>query len=696
MSRIIPIFAQSNINNTIMNFEEIKCVLKNEFIGLDDVIDRVVEYISVYYQVRNKLTRPMVLNIWGMTGYGKTSMLKRFFELLNVSVNYINLSDGNDNSPNVTSRYGAINKNVILGNLSHSNTDNIFILDEFHSCREYDEYGSLLENKTYLKGIWEIMDDGIVNCTEDIKESVEKLQGYVNFLKENRDTLNQYVDSFVYNSIILNEIADKGFIDYSNKFGFYIEEYNRGRGKSSEEEVKYEMRISFREVEEIMNIYCILNKKTCLGRGSAVYYNMFKDVKTLEDYISVYEYLLSFCSEQCKFDFSKSLIINVGNLNNLYEMSHDISLDISGDDYVDIVNDLTLGDVKEALKSLFKMEQIGRLGNNHIIYPAYSDDTFKTIIRSKLNKLFNVYSDEHKKLECSDSIIDFIFEKYCFANLGVRPLLTSIDNLYVDVICELNKIGVNGDIVEVGVGENYTLTLNGESTSRCLFFDKPIDENQLTITSVHESGHFIVYYLSTGKLPSKVISIGNSRQYNGFMLKSYKDIKTYMSKDMVKGELSVLLAGRMAEYFVFGDGNITSGAVEDIERATKIATRYFRSYSMGGNNHIISPKNHNQYLSRNGDIIVEDTTAIKEQVDELFCEVSDYLLELFNNQQINDALIKSSKMLIDKKRLTKNDMLEIIQNIELDKVKRLNGYETSYTELFDKFISNTSEKTDSL
>ncbi len=51
--------------------KEATSTLKNEFVGIDDVIDNVVNSIKPYYFFSEYLKRPLVINIWGLTGTGK-------------------------------------------------------------------------------------------------------------------------------------------------------------------------------------------------------------------------------------------------------------------------------------------------------------------------------------------------------------------------------------------------------------------------------------------------------------------------------------------------------------------------------------------------------------------------------------------------------------------------------------------------
>jgi cell division protease FtsH len=60
-------------------------VLKAEFIGLDPIIDGIVDTIRSWFLVPEMQNRPLIINLWGMTGVGKTALVCRLAEKLGFS-----------------------------------------------------------------------------------------------------------------------------------------------------------------------------------------------------------------------------------------------------------------------------------------------------------------------------------------------------------------------------------------------------------------------------------------------------------------------------------------------------------------------------------------------------------------------------------------------------------------------------------
>ena len=57
-------------------------VLKQEFIGIDKIIDEIIDNVSSWFFLPNLQEKPVIVNLWGLTGVGKTSLVNRLVELI--------------------------------------------------------------------------------------------------------------------------------------------------------------------------------------------------------------------------------------------------------------------------------------------------------------------------------------------------------------------------------------------------------------------------------------------------------------------------------------------------------------------------------------------------------------------------------------------------------------------------------------
>ena len=107
---------------------------------------------------------------------------------------------------------------------------------------------------------------------------------------------------------------------------------------------------------------------------------------------------------------------------------------------------------------------------------------------------------------------------------------------------------------------------------------KKRSEHDIKLTAYHEAGHAICTRLLPTQDPVTQISIIQSGRAGGFTLSPPVEDKSYMSKLGMEEEIVSLLGGRVAEAIIFGD--ISTGASNDIQRATNMARSMVTKYGM--------------------------------------------------------------------------------------------------------------------
>lgn len=112
-----------------------------------------------------------------------------------------------------------------------------------------------------------------------------------------------------------------------------------------------------------------------------------------------------------------------------------------------------------------------------------------------------------------------------------------------------------------------------------------MSESEKKLTAYHESGHVIVGRLVPEHDPVHKVSIIPRGRALGVTLFLPERDRYSMSKRQLESQISSLFGGRLAEEMVFGPEQVTTGASNDIERATEIArsmvTRFGLSEGMG-------------------------------------------------------------------------------------------------------------------
>lgn len=105
---------------------------------------------------------------------------------------------------------------------------------------------------------------------------------------------------------------------------------------------------------------------------------------------------------------------------------------------------------------------------------------------------------------------------------------------------------------------------------------KVISEKEKKLTAYHEAGHAITTYYSGTQDPVHEVSIIPRGSAGGYTMSLPEHDKSYMGKKEMEENIVTLLGGRVAESLILGD--ISTGASNDIERATKMARAMVTQY----------------------------------------------------------------------------------------------------------------------
>ncbi|MDD4781904.1 MAG: ATP-dependent zinc metalloprotease FtsH [Tissierellia bacterium] len=132
-----------------------------------------------------------------------------------------------------------------------------------------------------------------------------------------------------------------------------------------------------------------------------------------------------------------------------------------------------------------------------------------------------------------------------------------------------NKAAITMDIIE----EAITKVIAGPEKR-----SKVISDSEKKLTAYHEAGHAVVAKLSSSKDPVHMITIIPRGGAGGFTMYLPEEDRSYRSKSDMEESIVRLLGGRVAEKLVLND--ISTGASNDIERATKIARAMVTTYGM--------------------------------------------------------------------------------------------------------------------
>jgi cell division protease FtsH len=546
--------------------------LKQEFIGLDDIIDEIITLLTPWYLFPQTHVRPTVINLWGLTGTGKTALVKRLVELLEFNKSFVHMDMGS-----YTGDKGSWIKSLFTDDLEHFHEkQNIICLDEFQFARSLDESNHEL-SRDNLRVIWELLDSGKIYYEP----------ACLNYYAKRAEYAIHLIDKCAKKGLALNNglVTGDESVFLSIFSGFYFDQYDRYN-----EQVSTSYFLSKDFSEGLIELFSA--KKYSKDETTAI-------VKTLS-FGELALWLLEGIQEQLKvkqLDVSKGLIFILGNLDEAFYMSSEMSPDMSADDFYLESLKINIADIKHALRRRFRNEQIARLGNNHLVYPCFNNAGYRTFIERHIERLA-FFAKDHFALNIQfySSVVDAVYNEGVFPTQGMRPVLTTLRQMvepYIGhVVCFI--IEQKLDIAKINwsfENEKHKLVLleKGGKQHETSFAPKlrlselrKSENSDLQMhTAVHESGHAIVAALTLRIIPAMVATKTVSSTADGFCKVNFPE--RLITKEVIRKEIMIALAGYLAEKLIFGEENTSTGVSNDIERASESANRAIKEYAMGHN-----------------------------------------------------------------------------------------------------------------
>lgn len=692
------------MENNKINIEEIKkknkivdnaiSVLKNEFVGIDKQIDEIMDNVRTWYIYPQLQVRPLVINLFGMSGIGKTSLVKRISELLDIEKDYVYF-----NFASISESSSWEIENQIEEELSNEKSNRMFVYDEFQYAATINpKTGEERDNKSGLKPFWELLDNGLLHKRSEFWTVRTPLKVLEYMTKINMKSKMEIKNGVWVNSQeCLQDFKPYDIQKFSEVFNFEYDMKKIGKDERAinlvTEHSEFPEKINgsrgngevtpFFIKEYYLDKIMTLNDTTS-GKISDMLETYHKlesmDCDEIIDFVSnVYEN----AKKGYDLKFNDSIIFVIGNLDEAYEMSFNVNPDMSPDQFRKLTEKISVVDIKDALKRRFRNEQIARLGNIHVIYPSFSEQNFKDIIELSLNSYKKeAYELSGYNLVFDDTIKKIIYEEGVYPTHGTRPIFSTVHEIVksrfpniIRHICENNlKDSVNEIKYTFDSDTNliviYLYDTNGSVISDIKFEIKlrlkklrdsdSADEEQ-ALCALHESGHFVMYSKLFGKLPEKLVSKTTDTNTGGFLMEDIDEAKKKISKKDMLSEIRVLLGGYVAEKLFFGE-EMTSGASNDLYRATQLASRIVRRFGMGNNMFVTTwtdtpDDNFGFLLNENNQNHIN--TEIKQLLEEAENDVRSTLLD----EEWRKMLKESALYLCENSAMPKQKMQEIYDKV---------------------------------
>lgn len=505
--------------------------LKTELFGIDPIIDRVIDSVRAWYLLPELVTRPVIVCLWGLTGTGKTQLVRRLTQLLGFYDRYVEVQmDGFSHGA------GWRGAQSISGMLAQSGVregePGILALDEFQRFRTIDTKRGELRVERY-QDVWALLSDGRLPPALSLLGDIESSMAEAAFDAERAD-------------------AD--------------EAKRRFKLRSWEAQT---LQRNLKLTEPLMDIMGWTPEQV------QARLNAFRDHG----------------QQQWETDYSRLLIFVCGNLDEAYEdLATSVDdCDSDADTFHALTSKLSVIDVKQALNKRFKPEQVARLGNEHVVYPSLSRQAYERLIEQGCGR----YAREAQarcglRFEVDASVREQVYANAVFPAQGTRPLFSSLHailgaGLAKAALWALEQGAEEGDAVRLTAdGRSLLAHWGGASHTIAAPFEisrlrQRNNADFRALLAVHEAGHGLVHALLFGRAPRE-IKIHVASFEGGY--NAYTGRKVWSRQNLLDS-ICTSLAGRAAELLVFGPALSSSGAEGDLRKATETAARMLRHLGHG-------------------------------------------------------------------------------------------------------------------
>lgn len=540
---------RSHIRERSAQLRHIAAELKTELFGINDIIDRVLDTIRAWYVLPDIINRPVIVNLWGLTGTGKTQLIRSLSKKLGFYDRLIEVQmDGYSNGG------GTSIGSMLSDSAISEGTPGILVLDEFQRFRTVDLDGRERKVEHYMD-VWGLLSDG-------------KLPPNISFLGD-----------------MERRLAEAAYRD---------ERKRQGAMSDTDEEDVFVERLLARNPSNGSSKFALTPYQAQEFKGMLKLRESIMEIMTWSPQ-DLHGRLVAFMQDPHAWetDYSKLLIFVCGNLDEMYvdAASRVEDCDTDADVFHAMTRKLSLIDVKRALSERFKPEQIARLGNNHVVYPSLNRATYQKLIEVAVHGyLEEIQASSGLRFEVTDAVRQQIYANSVFPAQGTRPVFSSVHCLMsaplVDfTLWALEHGATPGQVLTIDVDPEAGLLVSrwGDRmhTVPVAFEISRLrqrnDPDMRAILAVHEAGHGLIYVLLFQQAPLE-IRINMATFSGGY--NSFNSLKVKTRSNLLDA-VCVALAGRAAEEMVFGKESLSSGSASDLKLATQQMAAFIRHTAFG-------------------------------------------------------------------------------------------------------------------
>ena len=469
-----------NIEEKRKQLIEIGEVLKKRYHGIDGVIDQIIEKIEVWYTFDDVLYKPTIINLWGMTGCGKTNLIRDLVKMINFYESYCEVDVSRnqmsvDKAPVTNDWKWRRRDNLsdwsiagrLFGVLDSPEDKGVLLIDEFPKIKTHQE-------NNRFSDVWNLLSDGRLGTGQSL------LSTYDNFIEDIEELFTRFTSdeaTRMYRDS-LNPPREDAF---PNPFSNPLKNPNNPntspvdmfRPGMIEDFKRIAKHVRIDDLQPIFDFHNFSQfSKYPYGVSNIIYENLRKGIITIDELFNLGGFWyarpmveivkkirkgvadkLSCTTGKDPLVFSKLLVFITGNVDKLYgDGAKDIT--ISANDLHEKTLKLTVDDLKNVLiKEMFTPEEVARLGSNHIIYPSLNQSAFENIITDQLKLIEDdTFKTTNVKVSLrAKKFVDHVYNASVVASQGARPAISGLQTVISTYLPKLVKAALVGKMASISI-----------------------------------------------------------------------------------------------------------------------------------------------------------------------------------------------------------------------------------------------------